>query len=829
MKRRTSASRRTSVTTQRKQKRKGNNELAHEVIGIVLFLIALLSFLSLFGISSGILGSFLRDVFHFLSGTFAIVTVLFVAFLGLHLCFTNRFLPKRKGRLISFIILYILLLSLYHDYSVDAAEALDFNNILDFGGVFAAVLVYALQSVVGRIGTPLVIIGAIIIDILLITHWSVSHHAQTLEVKSQKKFSAVHQKLIEKRNLMKKAPPLMHVLTDKPKDFIYQKNNKDKSSESIHSSTEITYKEHPAGHSGESSNEVQNEGSLLSDEPAEESSSPVVASAGFSASQEEAGNALPVQESPENVSHMDQDEEIPPAAAIKEGGHEEENPETDTDQNEDASLQKPDDASAVNTYQFPPLSLLKEGHASVSNGTGESNKAQLLESTLDSFGVKAKVLHVSVGPTVTRYELEPGPGVRVSKIENLADDIALQLAATHIRIEAPIPGKSAVGIEVPNAKVSEVLLRDVLSSSEFKNSKGHIEVALGKDISGHPVVTDLSKMPHLLIAGSTGSGKSVCINGLIISLLYKYRPDEVKMILVDPKVVELSVYNGIPHLRTEVITDPKKAAGALHWAVTEMENRYKLFSRDQVRDITGFNHLHEDEKLPYLLIIIDELADLMMVAGDSVEASIARLAQKARAAGIHMVLATQRPSADVITGLIKANIPSRISFAVSSQIDSRIILDQSGAEQLIGKGDMLFKPIGVLTPIRIQGAFISDGEVEKVTQFVKNETFASDTADDEEPVDLSIPEKKDSNTQADIDQDELLSKAVEWVLDTKRASVSSLQRRFRIGYTRAGRLMDTMESLGIVGPSEGAKPRSILKTWDEARTLISSKKDRQND
>lgn len=488
--------------------------------------------------------------------------------------------------------------------------------------------------------------------------------------------------------------------------------------------------------------------------------------------------------------------------------------ETLNDKNEE--LDK-DDSKEIKTrsgYKFPPIELL---HKSIKISENyfdiAKEKADLLEKTLKSFGVSAKVINISIGPSVTRFEIEPAPGVKVRKIENLSDDIALQLAATQIRIEAPIPGKSAVGIEIPNEKNSEVALRDVLEDNKFKHGKGNILVALGKDIAGNAVVADLSKMPHLLIAGATGSGKSVCINTLITSILYNSSPDDVKLILIDPKVVELSIYNGIPHLRIDVVTDPKKAAGALNWAVREMEHRYKLFSENKVRDIKGFNIAKPELKLPYMVIIIDELADLMMVASDSVEDSICRLAQKARAAGIHLVLATQRPSVDVITGVIKANIPSRISFAVSSQIDSRTILDRAGAEKLLGKGDMLFDPSGVAYPIRVQGAFITDKEVENITNFIKENSSGLIKLDNK-PIDLSIPEIKEI-VPFESQQDELLGEAAEWILDTKRASVSALQRRFRIGYTRAGRLMDTMEAMGIVSGADGAKPREILISKNE--------------
>jgi len=412
-------------------------------------------------------------------------------------------------------------------------------------------------------------------------------------------------------------------------------------------------------------------------------------------------------------------------------------------------------------------------------------------------------------------------GVRVSKIEGLSNELAMALEATHIRIEAPIPGKSAVGIEIPNTKALSVPLHDVLASDEFQHGKGHILVALGKDITGKTVVTDLAKAPHLLIAGSTGSGKSVCINSIITSIIYHSRPDEVKLMLIDPKVVELSVYNGIPHLRTEVVTDMRKAQGTLNWAVREMEARYQLFAGAKVRNIEGYNKANPDKKMPYILIIVDEFADLMNVAAKEVEVLIQRLTQKARAAGIHLILATQRPSADVITGVIKSNIPSRIAFMVESGLNSRIILDEGGAESLLGKGDMLFKQAGALSTVRIQGAFISDEEVESVVEYVKNECLKQEQQPVVyEPIDLSVPDKEETQEHMEEEQDDLLPEAAEWVLDTKRASVSALQRRFRIGYTRAGRLMDTMERMGIVGPAEGAKPRDILMSKAALQALL---------
>lgn len=473
-------------------------------------------------------------------------------------------------------------------------------------------------------------------------------------------------------------------------------------------------------------------------------------------------------------------------------------------------------------YKFPSTELLKMDIDSGGNTKAYRNQviegAKKLEETLISFGVSAKVINVTRGPTVTRYELQPSAGVKVSRIVNLADDISLNLAASGVRIEAPIPGKAAIGIEVPNKEVNMVLLREIIESTEFNQHSTKLAFALGKDISGESIVADIAKMPHLLIAGATGSGKSVCINSLIISLLYKATPDEVKLLMIDPKVVELGVYNGIPHLMIPVVTEPKKAAGALNWAVQEMVNRYKSFAEKGVRDLKGYNELSikdsEIKILPQIVIIIDELADLMMVAPNDVEDAICRLAQMARAAGMHLVIATQRPSVDVITGVIKANIPSRISFAVSSQIDSRTILDMAGAEKLLGRGDMLFHPVGKPKPIRLQGANITDAEVEKVVEFVKS--FGSADYDDNILEEIN---NNDSPVESNNgDNDELLPKAIELVVDTGQASVSLIQRKFKVGYARAARIVDQMEARGIVGGFEGSKPRQILITrqqWQE--------------
>ncbi len=479
-------------------------------------------------------------------------------------------------------------------------------------------------------------------------------------------------------------------------------------------------------------------------------------------------------------------------------------------------------------YEFPPIQLMSEGEKKAKNSKKTvTDTATRLQKTLYSFGVSAKVENVSVGPAITRYELKPAEGVRVSKIANLADDIALSLAAETIRIEAPIPGKQAVGIEVPNKENEIVPLRDIIACDAFTEHKSKLAFALGKDVAGKEVVTDIAKMPHVLIAGATGSGKSVCINTLITSIMYKAKPSEVKLLMVDPKVVELSVYNGIPHLLIPVVTDPKKAAGALAWAVQEMVNRYSLFASKNVRDIKGYNAAVENEegtgKLPQIVIIIDELADLMMVAAKDVEDAICRLAQMARAAGMHLVIATQRPSVDVITGIIKANIPSRISFAVSSQVDSRTILDMVGAEKLLGKGDMLFYPSGASKPTRIQGAFVSDKEVEKIVDFVKNNsnvTYNEDILEQIEKNNSTDKEMDEQSMEEDDGTDPLLMEAIDVVVETRQASTSFIQRRFKVGYARAGRIIDQMEERGIISGFQGSKPREVLmpkERWEELK------------
>ena len=753
-------------TTRRKRAGAGDT-LFYEILGVVLLCAGIFVCAGLLGAATGPFGEMLADLFHLLFGVTAIVPAAAIALFG------GRYLYKGTGfsltwQWVLIAFLYVLLLGWLH-YIVMPAGRIVF--LPDWAGLLGAAVATGLASLLGNFGTMLALLAMTVCDILLLTRWHISGGVRKLGEKTEtgvKKASQVIEKRRAERKEKENADPeteMMPMMSEVglPEDFLYRKE------ESQEPASHSEESEMPSGIEPETETETE-----IEDETAE---------------------IIPAVE-PDDLAEEDETEE--------------ETVPDETGETDDTQAEKEEP-----TYRFPPLTLLHRGEAAANGRADTEKNATLLETTFKSFGVDVRVTNVTVGPTVTQYEVEPAMGVKVSRILSLQNDIAMALAATHIRIEAPIPGKSAVGIEVPNGKATEVPLGDVLDSEEFKKARRGVPVALGKDITGRAVVADLTKMPHLLIAGSTGSGKSVCINTIITSILYHSDPDSVKLILVDPKVVELSVYNGIPHLRIPVVTDPKRAAGALHWAVQEMEDRYRRFSLDHVRDIKGYNEINPETRLPYIVIIIDELADLMMVAKEGVETAICRLAQKARAAGIHMVLATQRPSTNVITGTIKANIPSRISFAVSSQIDSRVILDAAGAEKLVGKGDMLFHPIGDPHPVRVQGAFISDEEVAAVTDFIKQ-----DTAEvvEYEAINLNLPaEEPEAEEGSLFEEDELLWDAAEWILDTKKASVSMLQRRFRIGYTRAGRLMDSLERMGIVGPADGARPREILMTKEEVQ------------
>ncbi|MBP5236604.1 MAG: DNA translocase FtsK [Clostridia bacterium] len=527
--------------------------------------------------------------------------------------------------------------------------------------------------------------------------------------------------------------------------------------------------------------------------------------------------------------------DLPDSADSPASDPETDHAETDLRVSHTPAKKRQESAKKKVAYIFPPYDLLREDEAPPAADENEMrSNAKKLVDTLLSFNVKTKVVNVTKGPTITRYELQPEAGTRVRSIANLVDDIALSLATSGVRIEAPIPGKSAVGIEVPNRTTSMVCLRGLLENKQFETAPSKITAALGKDVVGNPMYMDISKMPHLLIAGATGSGKSVCINSIIISLLYKARPDEVKLILVDPKKVELNVYNGLPHLLVPVVSDPKKAAGSLAWAVGEMERRFELIEEVGAREIKGYNSItqndNEKEFLPQIVIIIDELADLMMTASDDVETSICRLAQKARAAGMHLIVGTQRPSVDVITGLIKANIPSRIAFTTSNQVDSRTIIDMAGAEKLIGRGDMLYSPIGANKPLRGQGSFVSDEEVEKVVDFIKRNTEITAQYNDEviasieRAAELCGVKKKDllnsSVGESDEEGDPMLKAALELAVDSGKISTSLIQRKLSLGYGRAAKLIDRMEELGYVSAPEGQKPREVLITKQEYMEMV---------
>ena len=851
MKRKTERPRRTQKSSQ------GSN---YEITGVALFLFGLFVLFSLFSDNTGTFGSISNTGTHFLLGVGAPLGALLMMGFGGHYAVTSRGISWNR-RVALVILLVMLLLATLHHFAVPFGEEMEVSAILTYGGIIGAGFCSLFHEILGFWGTTILLFGALLSDVLLLTRWSLSagaqkvgSKAQVLGKKTEQKFEDVAAKIREKkaeRDAARSAARL-EVIEEKPTEFIYKKNTeKEETPQDIEPSVErpepipepveeapVEEMEIPAA--------IEEEAPTNEEAPVEEAVEVEIDTPEAPAVEDEIPPEppMPEEELSEELSDAPLEDPIsedipeePPAAEEPIETEEPEMIDEPVEEPEPVETEEPPQVPAaaiaapappvpeVPQYQFPPLSLLHAGKSGGSGSTDTAQKASLIETTLNSFGVHAKVIHYSVGPTVTRFELKPEMGVRVSKIEGLSNELAMALEATHIRIEAPIPGKSAVGIEIPNTKAASVPLHDVLASDEFQLGKGHILVALGKDITGKTVVTDLAKAPHLLIAGSTGSGKSVCINSIITSIIYHSRPDEVKLMLIDPKVVELSVYNGIPHLRTEVVTDMKKAQGTLNWAVREMEARYQLFAGARVRNIEGYNKANPDKKMPYILIIVDEFADLMNVAAKEVEVLIQRLTQKARAAGIHLILATQRPSADVITGVIKSNIPSRIAFMVESGLNSRIILDEGGAESLLGKGDMLFKQAGALSTVRIQGAFISDEEVEDVVNYVRNECLKQEAVVTYEPIDLSIPEKTDNPEDMDEEKDDLLPEAAEWVLDTKRPSVSALQRRFRIGYTRAGRLMDHMQRLGIVGPAEGTKPREILMEKSQLAAVLKAEEE----
>ncbi len=734
--------------------------ISKEILGISLMGIGVLILIGIFSDKSGLFGSFLKQVFIGLFGVGGYIIPVATMIIGIFYI-QGRFdrvvkLAVYLGSLLFMLIIFFHLLYYGEDkslslLSISYLEKASWQN----GGYIGAVLSYLFLSLIGLYGTYVILTVLLGVWILVLTQFPV--------------FSWINERFVA------------YINAHKEKMKATKETNKKKSKASKKLSKPMS----------ETPSMQDEEVTLIASEPHRLDEIPIYDSSVYSE------NTTRIEDTEETK----EDEPIKAASkvAINEGTVIEETM---------AELTK-ENTVPIPPYQFPPITLLQKGQAIQNKEASKKSlsNARKLEETLGSFGVEAKVTQIHKGPSVTRYELQPKQGVKVSKIVNLADDIALNLAAPNIRIEAPIPGKAAVGIEVANTTSEMVYLREVIDSDRFLAFPSKLAFALGKDIAGKPIIADIGKMPHILIAGATGSGKSVCINTLITSIIYKAKPHEVKLIMIDPKVVELSVYNGIPHLLIPVVTDPKKAAGALFWAVNEMTKRYNLFAENNVRDMKGYNEkqIEESAKLPQIVIIIDELADLMMTGAKEVEDAICRLAQMARAAGIHLVIATQRPSVDVITGVIKANIPSRLAFAVSSGTDSRTILDMVGAEKLLGKGDMLFYPVGQSKPIRIQGAFISDQEVESIVNAIKTDHVVY-----EEEVIQTLENAAMPIAADDEEEDELLEKAIAFAAEKEKLSISMLQRYFRIGFNRAARLMEALEVRGIVGPDEGSKPRKVL-------------------
>lgn len=791
-----------------------------EISGVLLLALGCFAAAAYLGLPTGTIGAFVDKIMSYTLGKGAFLFPLACIALGIRFSFTHRGLGISKKGLALTLLTLCLLGTAHHVFVPVAGEELIPEHLKEGGGLLGGVLLLALRRLAGTAGALIILLAGIICSVLLTGKLSLKASAETAGRKA--KNIVTYQNQDTETTAETSEFKNMEVLnTANPY------NSEEFSGFTSGIKKESQFKQilrKAVGRNAASTEEafLENEQPFIEEFPVIEKNEPHIITRPIIDFNKPKDTAVPMPEQDFLNSYKDHSKNQA-SGNIK---------IIDTaDKNIAADLPVPKKtvseklqpevppAAEPSTYLFPPLELLNPPYVSKDKHTEEDIREQcaILEQTLEDFRVRASVVAVTRGPSVTRFELEPAPGVKVSSVVNLADDIALKLAASGVRIEAPIPGKAAIGIEVPNRKNDPVFFREVVDCDLVRQTESKLCVGLGKDISGNIITVDLSKMPHMLVAGSTGSGKSVCINTIIAGILYKARPEEVKMILVDPKVVELSNYNGIPHLLTPVVTDSKKAASALHWAVAEMERRYKAFADNHVREINSYN-AQAAEKMPFIVIIIDELADLMMVAKVDVEDAILRLAQKARAAGIHLILATQRPSVDVITGIVKANIPSRIAFAVSSQTDSRTILDMGGAEKLLGKGDMLFYPIGTNKPVRVQGAFVSDSELNKIVDFIKKQSIPVEYSEEVTQQALES-DSKGSNGMAengnDLMSDELFEDAVRLVMDTGQASSSMLQRKFRIGYTRAARLVDCMEELGIIGQSVGSKPRELIMSRHE--------------
>lgn len=844
--RKTSRTKRTTGTRQKaKTARKAGTSplLKYEIIGICCILAGVFATAGFIGVDTGRIGHSVDDILSYIFGLGRIVVSLSLIVLGLKYIVIRKACPVSKSWAVGTWI-YILLLGLVHLLVIPEGTEFLPHSLSVGGGIVGAVMVSVLRRFLGFFGAVMAITGACIVTFLVWKNWSISKPVAVVADKAGQEAAKVSGKAVE--GLQDASQSL--------KQWHEHRRIFDLQAEEAKASSAIVGDDplgRPAcGNPDDYPADMEQPASTIADardlgngvEEVRFDASPIEEDVPYDWASDDSYEEVPEtpEEMPEDARPYSQIHEtvvgdtVPTAHDVQPGpaapaaslagetdvlGHdmddlkpiEVEKSSVAVETSEEGSSAVPK-AAGEKTYRLPPVSMLKPGPQHIVGLSDEVREnARILQETLQSFNIDAKILNASQGPSITRYELEPAAGVKVSKIVHLADDIALKLAATDIRIEAPIPGKAAVGIEVPNKKLTGVNLRDVIDTDTFRKAAGGVPVCLGKDIAGNPIVADLTKMPHLLVAGSTGSGKSVCINTFIASILFKQRPEDVKLILIDPKVVELSNYNGIPHLLTPVVTDPKKAASVLRWAVREMDDRYKRFAITHTRDISRYNELHPEDTMPFIVIIIDELADLMMMASDDVEKSIIRLGQKARACGMHLVLATQRPSVDVLTGLIKANVPSRIAFAVSSQVDSRTILDMAGAEKLIGKGDMLFYPLGASKPLRVQGAFISDSEIDEMVEFIKAQGGPN--------YDEAVQKAQSENPEDSVDffEDDLMRQAIDMVLETGQASTSMLQRRFRVGYTRAARMIDMMEAMHIVGPNNGSKPREILMTADEVQ------------
>ncbi len=820
------------------------NALLHEVILILLFAAAIILFLCNFGVIGTVgdaISGVLFGLFGYLAYGFSILAFLAFAFWS-----ANAGSPSAIRKIVAGCILFLMIGIIFEMIWGNALVMEKYNLVKMYqfcstnekgGGVIAGSIVYALHHFVDTLGTVLIVVISSIISLVLLTERSLVDSmknggrrvaALSKDDRIRLRSSDMEEERLHKEEIRAKRVEQKRLRAEEKENVKILRMDKKVTGVMANTSiTQITDKKDRDDIHEITLNDIEDNKDMNwnADLSLEESAINKIRIRGMSQT-EEVSDDHNKDEWPE-MSEIEGRAKKPSAKLSAEQSKKVGNGQIVEDiRNTEKKLPR--------KYIFPPLSRLKKGKSGGGDSARELKETAFrLQQTLQTFGVKVTITDISQGPAVTRYELQPEQGVKVSKIVGLADDIKLNLAATDIRIEAPIPGKAAIGIEVPNKENTTVALRDLFESKEFKEFPSNLTFSVGKDIAGKVVVADIAKMPHMLIAGATGSGKSVCINTLIMSILYKAHPEDVKLIMIDPKVVELSVYNGIPHLLIPVVTDPKKAAAALHWGVSEMEDRYKKFAELNVRDLKGYNHKAESlqqkggenppAKLPQIVIIVDELADLMMVAPGEVEESICRLAQLARAAGIHLIIATQRPSVDVITGLIKANMPSRVAFSVSSGVDSRTILDMNGAEKLLGKGDMLFYPQGYAKPIRVQGAFVSDKEVSDVVDFLKNQAIGNVYAED---VEEKIKKMGSTGAAGSIGgdsanpRDEYFVDAGRFIIDKDKASIGMFQRVFKIGFNRAARIMDQLYECGVVGEEEGTKPRKVLMSMEQFEQLL---------